>query len=309
MRQHHHVLQRHVARIDVRLAVVDIEAGGRHLSAAQRGDQGKVVDQRAARGVGDDRAVRQPGDACCIQPMPGFGAARRVQRQHVADCQERVFVVVEDGAAFQFRRQPGDVAVMHLHPERRPHPRQLPADPAHAEDAEPTAGDQRAQQLRRRPAVPLARSDQPLAFARPARRCQDQQHGAFGGGDAEHVGRVADRDVPRLRRCDVDMVVADAEGADHLDAGRQRLDQLAFELFRRRAQDRIRPLRHAQDVVAVHRRVVLAEQRFVVAAGAGLDRRRQPARDEQDRLRHRISSRSDSKAACRRARRRCCQAP
>src|SRR3546814_11625358 len=53
-----------VGRVDVgRLAVEDVEPGRRDLPGLQRGDEGVVVDQGAARSVHHDSAPGQQGEA------------------------------------------------------------------------------------------------------------------------------------------------------------------------------------------------------------------------------------------------------
>ena len=51
----------------------------------------------------------------------------------------------------------------------------------------------------------MLRADEPLALARSARSREDQQHGALGRGDAEHVRRVDDRDAARARTAAMSM--------------------------------------------------------------------------------------------------------
>ena len=286
MRQQHDVLECQIARIHARLAVIDIESGGRHVPRFERGDQRPIIDQAAARGVGDDRAPGQHRQPRFAQPLPRSRATRRVQRKNLARAKEPLLVGVENRARLALGRQARDVVVVHFHREPARNPRKLPPDPAHPENPEPSPRNFRPDELRRSPAHPLPCAHQPLALARPPRRGEDQQHGKLGGRDRKHVRRVAHADPAQLRRIEIDMLEPDAERAERPHALRQRRDRRRVHLIGRAAQHGIGARRRREQLRPIERTVPLAQPCHELARGALLHRLRQAPRHQQDRPLH-----------------------
>ena len=110
------------------------------------------------------------------------------------------------------------------HAERRRPGRNGAPDPATADDAELFAAQLRAEHEVDRPALPRAAPDQPLSFADPPRRGQDQRPGQLRGGLGEHVRRIGDDHAALRRRWNVDVVVADGDVCDDLQV-RRRVEQ------------------------------------------------------------------------------------
>ena len=185
--------------------------------------------------------------------MLGGSAARRIERQHLTLRKKTLVPVVKDRPLLEIGGQTGLVAVMHLHIECTGHPRNLAADPAHAENAEALARDLAPDQLGRRPALPLAGADQALAFAGAPRGREDQQHHGLGGRDRQHARRIAHGDAARRRSLDRNMVVTDAERSDHADGIGQGHDRRRIEPVGRAAQDRGRSLGQAHNIRATAR--------------------------------------------------------
>ena len=126
-------------------------------------------------------------------------------------------------------RQRAPVAVVDRHVEAaRPLGERL-ADAAHAEDAEHFAVEAPSEHEGRDEARPSPVADELLALGRAAGSAEDQQHGDLGGRDRDAVRRVADAQAPGTRRLEIDVVEADGEGRDDLEALRQALDDAARE--------------------------------------------------------------------------------
>ena len=118
---------------------------------------------------------------------------------------------------------------MHFHVEAAGASGHHPADPAHADDAEPFAGDLGADHERRAPMGPLAAAHQAVALAGAAGRAQQQQHGDFGRRVGQHVRRVGDDDAARLQGRQVAMIDADRMIGDDFEPIRQPGDQIGAE--------------------------------------------------------------------------------
>src|SRR4029079_12507628 len=86
---------------------------------------------------------------------------------------------------------------------------------AHAQDAEPLAGDVHAHQLGWRPTDPAVGAQHGRAVVCPPGGAQHAQHGDVGGGVGQHVGRVADQDVALGGGRDVNVLVAHREVGNH----------------------------------------------------------------------------------------------
>ncbi len=85
------------------------------------------------------------------------------------------------------------------------------------------------------PRLPAAGAHEPLALGQASRDGEHQGDREVRGRVGEHVGRVADRDSPRRRRGDVDVVGADGVVRDHPQL-RRRLDQLGIDDVGQRGQ-------------------------------------------------------------------------
>ena len=111
------VLQGQQAGVHAGFAVVNVQAGGGDLAGLEGGDQGDVVHQGAAAGVGDDGAVGELGDAGGIEPVPGCRAAGGVEGEDVAEGEEGVVGGVEGCAGLLVGGELGAVAVVDGHAE------------------------------------------------------------------------------------------------------------------------------------------------------------------------------------------------
>ena len=90
------------------------------------------------------------------------------------------------------------------------------ADAAHADDAQPLAGDAAAHHPSGAPARELARLDDVGPLHHPAGAGQDQRQRHVGGVLRQHAGRVGDGDAALGGRGHVDVVHARAELGDQL---------------------------------------------------------------------------------------------
>ena len=64
-------------------------------------------------------------------------------------------------------------------------------------------------------AFPSSGAEIRLGLRRPARGSEDEEEREVGGRVVEHAGRVAHRDAEPVRGGDIDVVVADGDGAHH----------------------------------------------------------------------------------------------
>ena len=159
------------------------------------------------------------------------------------------------------------------------------ADAAHADDAEPLAPDAPAEHPGRRPAGPFAVVGQCVgAFDQPARHGENQPHRHVGRVFGQHVRRVGDGDAFLAGRSDVDVVDAVAEIGDQLEVFAGSGDQrLVYPVGDGRHQH-VGFLHRRRQLLARHRLVVDVQARVEQLAHARLDRVRQFARDDDERL-------------------------
>ena len=187
---------------------------------AQRREQRRLVDDRAARGVD------QVGGRLHQAELAGADEAARALRQHDVDgdevglAEQVVLGDVADASLLAFLRRevlaPGD----HLHAERLGD-----VGGTGAELAEPEHAERHAFEVGPDGRLPHCAGVQPrVLVADVAGQFEHQPDGDAGGRAAERAG-AADRDAARLGRLGVDRGVARAGGDQELELG-QRLDHL-----------------------------------------------------------------------------------
>ena len=183
--------------MDLRLALVDVECGARDQPLAERPRQRVFVDDRAARGVDENRRPLHPRQRALVDQVAGLRASRGTWSETMSD---------ESRAARRARRATG--------PGRFGCSR--PANTA----VMPNAGALAATALPMRPppmmpsclprssmpsmkssaqALPGARPHQPIALADTPRDAEDQRPRELRDRLGEHVGRVGDDDAARAR--------------------------------------------------------------------------------------------------------------
>ncbi|OPZ06853.1 MAG: hypothetical protein BWZ10_02934 [candidate division BRC1 bacterium ADurb.BinA364] len=207
-----------------RLLFENIECRAAEMARAQRRDQGRLVDHRAAGGVDQQR----PG-ARRRQPLGVEEAARRfVLRQMDADrvglgqCLERVLRIERDSplARSAFRRDPGAARRFvhrpgahrrnaHAQPEMSD-ARDSPADGAESED-----GQRLAFQFDARPrSLESALAHKRVLAGDMPRQGAKEPDGMLGHARIEHAGSVGDHDAASPSLGLVHSIVADAETGD-----------------------------------------------------------------------------------------------
>ena len=153
-----------------------------------------AVDDRAARGVDQDRGRLHQREGLGADQVAGARGQRQVDRDEVRAAQQVLEVVL----VARLGRE-------HLHAEAGGAARDRLADAAEADDPERRAGDVGAEEAAGIPGVPLAAVRERRRLGDPARRRHQQREGEVGGGLGQCVGRVADRDAARAwrrrRRC------------------------------------------------------------------------------------------------------------
>ena len=183
------------------------------VPGAQRLDERRLVDERAARGVDEQRAGPQQREPAGVDEAARRVGHGQVQADDVAACERRLDRLGALGAQLAHAlgrhvRVVGDRA----HAERARPRRHQPADAAEAEQRERLVGELDAARSARAPRRRRAAS---AAAADVAGQREQQRERVLGGRDDVRLGRVADDDPARGRRLDVDVVDPDAGAADH----------------------------------------------------------------------------------------------
>ena len=204
-------------RAVVRLLREDVERGAGELAGAQRLDERLLVDQLAARGVDQARAVVHLRDRLRRSTTAArLGRERQVQREEVGR-REHVSGRLDALDAELAEAVVGDERVVgdDAHAEADRAARDLLADAAEAEHAERLAVELDAAPGLALPAALLQRG---VRLRDVARERDQQADRVLGGRDDRRLGRVRDDDPAPRRRLDVDVVDTHAGAADHLQA-------------------------------------------------------------------------------------------
>ncbi len=159
------------------------------------------------------------------------------------------------------------------------------ADAAHADDAEALSADPVAEHPGRRPARPvLALGQDRGALDQPARHRENQRHGHVGGVFGQNFRRIGHGDAARMRRRDVDIVDAVAEIGDHAQLAVGMLEHLLVDHVGDGRHQHIGRARGFGKLLRCHRRIVEIQPRIEQLAHPDLDRVRQLAGDDDERL-------------------------
>jgi hypothetical protein len=156
------------------------------------------------------------------------------------------------------------------------------ADAAHAEYAEPFAGEVRAQHPGRRPTRPCPFAHHALAFVGAAGSAQQKQHGDVGGGVSQHIGRVGDDNAAGLGGCGVDMLVTDRKGGNDFDRAGQCFNHGGRQLVGWAGQQGIGSLGHPSQLLAAIEAIAEIEAWLVIAPQTFMNRFGELACDEDD---------------------------
>ena len=157
----------------------------------------------------------------CAAPIsvPGFGGERHVEADEIGFAQQP-FGADEFEPEFLFDGLGGatGVVVEDPHGETGGPACHGLADAAHAEDAERVVVHVLADQQVDPPFRPLAGVHEALALTQPAGRGQQKREGEVGGGVGQDVRRVGDQDAGARGGGNVDVVEADGDVGDDLNA-------------------------------------------------------------------------------------------
>ncbi|MCY1222511.1 hypothetical protein D9M72_346060 [compost metagenome] len=213
MREQHDIFEPAQTLRHIRLRLEDIKAGTANDAAFESGNQGRFIDDIAARRIDEVSTRFHQRQALRIDQMPIFATTGAVQRHEVRSSQHILDRVQLPGAvAARFRRVDARAVVeddIHVEAEMTAFGHRL-ADAAKADDAERLAGDLAADHVGRAPSGPFAGPNLALPLARPARDCKQQRHGNVGGAVGQNTRCVGHDDIGGLGGRDVDVVVADA---------------------------------------------------------------------------------------------------
>src|SRR5215217_1867164 len=198
-----------------RLLGVDVERGARDRALAQRLQQHVLVDDRAARGVDEDRRPLHQAQLARADEPARAVAQPRVDRQHVRALEQLVARHrLDAGLGGRLRREvlaPRD----HVHLERLRDARDAPAELPQPEDAE-----RAARQLGADRALPAAVADAPVLLEEVALQRDDQPPCELGGRGRQRRG-PADRDPELAGGLHVDRGVGHPGRHEQLENGQR----------------------------------------------------------------------------------------
>ena len=207
-----HVLQRRQGMVPVdRLVGEDIETRCPNRAALQRLDQGRLVDDRAARGVDQHRAPPHEGEAARVDDAPGLVVEAEVERHHMGVCEQRIEGLGR--RAGEIGRHAAPVPGNDVHADSRAETHHLAADAAGADHAERLAGELHA--VERAPRAGAQRAVHPRGLAAAV---EHQRQRVLGDRDVAIALDGAHLDAEPLRRRHVDVARrAGAHEDDHLE--------------------------------------------------------------------------------------------
>ncbi len=172
-----------------RLAVEDVEAGMADMATLQRLDHRRLIDQRAARGVDQDRAGLHPRDARLVEKAAGLVVEHKIERDDVGLLQKRIKLDHWHAHIGSRRAIPGDHVEAHALGDAR----HLGADAAQSDDAE-----RLAEHLHAFERLPGAGADVAIHAGEVAARRHHQRDGLFGDGRIAIALDGVDLDAERL---------------------------------------------------------------------------------------------------------------
>src|SRR5215218_5221462 len=281
VRKQHHVLHGEELGRDLRLVLVDVEAGAGNRPVRESIHQGSLVHDVTPRGVDEKRAPPHPSEPLPVHEVARLRRGRAVERNEVRLFQN-VFRTLPrlrpERGCFWCR---GWVWIMKQDLHAEPHvgsPGHGARNAAHADQAESLPADVRAEHVGGTPSGPGSTAHVALPFPGPATDHEQQGHGDIGGGFGQHVGRVRYGEPACLGGIDVDVIVADAEVGQHAGAQRLGTEDLGAELVGYGAEKRVRGAQRVLQAGRSQWSIVAVESGVEVAGQLLLDNRRQPAR-------------------------------
>ena len=262
-----------------RLGRQDVEPGAAHGAVAQCRLERAEIDQPAARGIDQQRALLERPERPAVDQVGVPGGQRAVQADHIRLGEQRfegrcpAIALRQIDAIGQQGVVKADLHVEAVGPARR-----RGADPAQADDAEAGAA-QPADQGRAGPVPAGVRVGEQTGVVgdQAAGEPEHQRDRVIGDLGGAVVGHVADRDPPLAAGGDVDVVVADAR-PDQDPAVRQPLDQGAIDRHAVVGDQRIgRAPAIVRDAVGgelvVHRELELGAEDLALDQGVVLEQR------------------------------------
>ena len=257
VRQQHDVrrAEQRIARRQ-RLDLHHVEPSAGDPALLERMDERALVDDAAARRVDEDRRALHRSQLLRADDVARLGRQRHVKAHEIGRSQQ----IVERNALGRRMRlgHCRPAGVEHAHAEARRTPRDGLPDLAEPDDAERRAVDVAPEQQARVPRAPAALPHQPLRLDDAAGAREHQREGEIGGRLGQHARRVADGDAALARRCNINIVVAHGEVADHAKSRRLR-EEGAIDPVREQADDAVRA-RDASRQLVVRRRQVAGPQ-------------------------------------------------
>ena len=251
MRREDDVRQILERRIDERLLLKGVQTQTAKLAGADGLGCSCFVDQTAACGVDDDRAILHLRDPGRVDHVTGRIIQRHVQGNDVRCAQQIVQLHALDAMLGREGLVKIRVVGHDIHLERLGTHRQTLADRAHADDAERLAG-----QLHALAARPFAVGDCLVQLRDIPRRGEHQGKCQLTDGGRVCARGVRDRDAAGLGSRQIHAVDADTVAGDHLDALWHFLDDVRCDIVDAR-DIRVAALQTGEDLVALQRHAKL----------------------------------------------------
>ena len=198
-----------------------------------------------------------PSESSSARPITPsrLGCSGRVEADHVrglGHLRELQAARTEVALGVRIRRAR---CVDDLRSERAGHLRVAAADPAHADDADGGAAQLEPAVGGGVPALPAALAQVALGVAHPPAGRERQREGELGGRLGQDAGRVGHRHPALAAGVEVDVVVADREVRDNLEAGPSGVEHGSVDGHCEVRDDRVCSGDELQQLVAALRRV------------------------------------------------------
>jgi hypothetical protein len=210
-----------------RLGDEGVEAGAGDAAVLERGSQGVLVDERAARGVDQERGRLHRGEEARPDEPAGLVGQWRVQRHDVRPLRQ----LLEAGrlGAGGADRLVGDHRVMcnHVHADPGRALGDRAPDRAEADDSEDLAGDAAHRACAR--ARPVAGPHRAVVEMHAPRQAEQQREHVLGDLLGAEARRVRDDDATAGGLLDLDVVQADPVARDDSQL-RRRVEQRGADL-------------------------------------------------------------------------------
>mmetsp|Transcript_7488 Transcript_7488/g.14630 ORF Transcript_7488/g.14630 Transcript_7488/m.14630 type:complete len:391 (-) Transcript_7488:177-1349(-) len=258
MRQHHAVGQRQQRAVDrQRLRYRHVEPCCGDFSRLERCNEVLLHHHLAPGGIDKDGVLPHHLEPLEVEVPPRVLVEREHRHHKVCTLKQLLLRHKDSTHTLRLGLWPRS-RVDDLAPKRLEPPRHRLPDAAKAHDPHRGRVHVLATHPQGIPRAPAPVAHRSNCLAQAAGRSHQQHDGGVGRGLGEAVGGVPERDGPRLERPRVDVVEAHAHRRHQLQPPPRRVHELAVDLVRQQAQQRVAPLGQLfLDFLAGHRAVAV----------------------------------------------------